>query len=206
MARERTEINRFLYRIDVSPTVWTPEEARAEYARLRKAANMRIQRLQASEYSTSSAAQTGAFQALPKGASDRTVYRALQDVALFMSKKTTSVSGIREAERKMVETMQERGYDFINRKNVKEFGEFWKEVKTHATYKQYDSERIVEMFRDAKKKRIDPVDLARDFDYWIQHSEKIDDVKRSSETMSSAEARRRLESGDTNKKRSRHKR
>lgn len=200
MARARTEIDRFLYRIDVSPTVFTPEEARAEYARLRKAANMRIQRLQASEYKESAAAQTGAFQALPKDTSERTVYRALQDVALFMSKKTTTVSGIREAERKMVETMKERGYDFINRKNVKEFGEFWKEVKTHATYKQYDSERIVEMFRDAKKKRIDPVDLARDFDFWIQNSERIDDVKRSSETMSSAEARSRLEGGSSKKR------
>ena len=206
MANARTEIDRFLYRIDVSPTVWTPAQARAEYSRLRKAANKRIMRLQESEYATSAAAQTGAFQALPKGASDRTVYRALQDVALFMSKKSTTVSGIREAERKMIETMKERGYDFINRKNVKEFGEFWREVKTHATYKQYDSERIVEMFREAKKKRIDPVDLARDFDFWIQHSEKIDDVKRSSEVMSSAEARRRLEGGDSNKKRSGRKR
>lgn len=206
MANARTEIDRFLYRIDVSPTVFTPKEARAEYARLRKIANKRIQRLQASEYAGSDAALTGAFPALPAplkgkdaGKDDKLIYRSLQDVAFFVSKKTSTIQGIREAEKKALKTLHEHGYDFVTKKNIREFGEFWREVKTHSDAKKYDSETIVQMFKDAKQKRIDPVDLARDFDFWIQNSEKIDTIKRSTETMTSEQARAKLERSEASK-------
>ena len=88
--------------------------------------------------------------------------------------------------------MREMGYTFLNKSNIREFGKFWQEVKKHAEYKSYDSERIVNMFRDAKRKRIDTEDLAKDFNFWIENSEKLSTMKRSDTVMSSTEARERL--------------
>lgn len=183
----------YMYDIDIAPTVFNLREARAEYVRLAKVANKRLARIQASaDFGTSAKAARGFFGSVKELKTERQVYAALQSVARFTSQKTSSLSGLREAQKKQLETMREMGYTFLNKSNIREFGKFWQEVKKHAEYKSYDSERIVNMFRDAKRKRIDTEDLAKDFNFWIENSEKLSTMKRSDTVMSSTEARERL--------------
>lgn len=177
------------YEVANSAFEYTPAEARAEYARLRKIANRRLERLGASEFANSSTYQnwSSGFEALPRDAPERDVRKALYDVARFVHLKTSSVTGARAARDKFVESMHERGYDFVNKNNAKEFGDFMKEVKTHKTYKGYDSERVANLFGKIKEKRISPEDAAKNFEYWMRHENKLDAAPRSTRELSSKE-------------------
>lgn len=184
----------WMYDIDIAPTFLNLKEARAEYVRLAKAANKRIQRIRESEYSASAAAQRQMFGSVKALKTERQVYAALQQVARFTSQKTSSISGIKEVEKKQLETMREMGYTFLNKGNIHEFGEFMKQVRKHANVKNLQgvSDRIVNLFKEAKRKRIDTQTLAKDFQFWLDHETELDTMKRSNTTMSSDEARERI--------------
>lgn len=175
------------YEVANSAFVFTPKEARAEYARLRKIANRRLERLGASEFANSTTYQnwSSGFEALPRDAPEREIRKALYDVGRFVNLKTSSVSGAREARQKFVEKMQELKYTFVNESNAKEFGDFMKAVKTHETYKGYDSERVAKLFGKLKEKRISTEDAAEYFEYWMSHQNQLDNVPRSNKTVSS---------------------
>lgn len=185
----------WMYDIDIAPSFLNLKEARAEYVRLAKAANKRIQRIRESEYASSAAGARAMFGSVKQLKTERQVYAALQQVARFTSQKTSSISGIKEVEKKQLETMREMGYTFLNKSNIHEFGEFMKQVRKHANVKNLQgvSDRIVNLFKEAKRKRIDTKDLAKDFQFWLDHETELDTMKRSNTTMSSEEARERIQ-------------
>lgn len=185
-----------MYRITQAPTFFTPREARAEYARLRAVAEKRIQRLQSAGYKIQGPTS---FKPLPRGAGETEIYKSLADVARFISQKSSTITGRKEQIRSFVETMQERGYDFINERNADEFGEFMREAKKHDEYRGYDSEEVVELFHLAKEKRVKPEELAKDLDTWIGN-EKLINMKRSRQTIGSEELRERLNMGPAQEK------
>ena len=184
----------WMYDIDIAPTFLNLKEARAEYVRLAKAANKRIQRIRESGYASAAAGQRAFFGSITELKTERQVYAALQQVARFASQKTSSISGIKAVEKKQLETMREMGYTFLNKSNIHEFGEFWKQVRKHSMIKNLQgvSDRIVNLFKEAKKKRIDPQSLAKDFNFWLDHEADLNTMKRSNQTMTSNEARERI--------------
>ena len=185
----------WMYDLDVAPTFLNLKEARAEYVRLAKAANKRIQRIRESEYSASAAAQRQMFGSVKALKTERQVYAALQQVARFTSQKTSSISGIRKVEKKQLQTMREMGYTFLNKGNIADFGRFWQEVRKHSAEKNLKgkSDRIVELYRIARAKRIDPLELAKDFEYWIDHLEELSTLKRSNKIIGADEVRKKLD-------------
>lgn len=177
------------YRLDVQAIEFSPREARAEYARLRREANRRLEVLSRSEFKNLPGVTraAGGFEALPREASESTIRKQLYDVARFLNLRTSSFQGARKARREFVETMQERGYDFINESNAAEFGKFMGAVQKHKEAKGYDSDQIADLFRQAKEKRIDPKTLADDFEFWLEHSEELEEAPRSTRIISSAD-------------------
>lgn len=174
-----------------SAFVFTPKEARAEYNRLRKIANRRLERLGASEFANSRTYQnwSSGFEALPPDAPERDIRKALYDVGRFVNLKTSSVTGARAAQKAFIETMQDRGYTFINKSNAEDFGEFMREVKTHSTYRGYDSERVANLYKKAKEKRISAEDMAKNFEFWLARENQLDEAPRSNRTVTSEQFR-----------------
>lgn len=178
-----------MYTVTQAPFYFTEREARAEYARLRSIAEKRIQRLQGAGYKLQG--QQTSFRPLERGATQSDVYKSLADVSKFLSMKSSTVTGRKAQQRALVESMQERGYDFINMNNVDQFGEFMKEAKLHDEYRGYDSEEVVELFHVAKEKHVKPEDLAKDLDLWMGN-EKLLNMPRSRSTIGSEELKERL--------------
>lgn len=170
----RFEIDRSQYFPDVARSVTFPtvREARAEYSRLRKIAAKRLQRLAGAGYADSSTYQryANAFSPLPKDLSESRVYKKLNEVAHFLSLKSSSVSGEREKISSTVETLQELGYDFINESNIREFGQFMDSLRSYMGGKDLDySEQAIEVFRHAldADSPLDPQKLADQFADWL---------------------------------------
>ena len=159
-----------LYQPGMSENLFSDREARAEYARLRKVANRRIARMEKAGYGSSAIMRRygGGFESL-RGASAAAIRERLGDVASFLEKKTSSVTGQRRAVQRFVETMQELGYDFINKKNADRFGRFMEAAKRHyGNKKAFDSEQIISLFEQAEQKKIAPEIVAENFDYWTK--------------------------------------
>lgn len=154
-------------------------EARAEYSRLRSAAVKRLQRLSGTEgerYSAFRMYGKEGFPSLPKNASASEVGRALADVYHFLEMKTSSISSIRASQRDAIKTLNERGYDFINKGNIREFGEFMEAARQQkvASDNRGGSPVIVELYETVKRLQIPPEQVQRRFSYWLSKRKELE--------------------------------
>ena len=170
-----------LYRNELSRAVFTEAEARKEYRRLARLANARIETLE-----RRGMGDAAVLKKFPKefksaaGRSETDVRKKLEEVAHFMSLKTTSYLGARAAQRAQLETLKARDeengtnvYGFLNMNNIGAFGRFMEAAKKHAdSKKSFDSERVVEDFAEAwEDGEIDPDWTQEAFDEYMERGE-----------------------------------
>lgn len=134
-----------------------------EYNRLRRAAIGRLNTIGKSEF------REGDIYREYRNAFSKTAKQILRDdgvlllkyrlsaVQRFLSKKTSSVTGLREVNDKILKTLYEHGYDFVTKDNIDDFGVFMDAVRDAAEVNRYDSERVAELFDWGNKKKV-PVD------------------------------------------------
>ena len=143
---------------------------RKEYTRLRKIANKRLARLQASEYKDSNLAKeyAGGFALL---ADVKDLPRELTQLARFVASEKSSVTGLKRIDKQTVETLQEHGYEFVNAKNVRQFGAFMEEMRQAGLSKIYSSELMAEWWsgKDASK-RDNVKELKREFEEYVNQN------------------------------------
>ena len=154
-------------------------EARAEYSRLRSAAVKRLQRLSGTEgerYSAFRMYGKDGFPSLPKNASASEVGRALADVYHFLEMKTSSIGSIRASQRYAIKTLNERGYGFINKGNIREFGEFMEAARQQkvASDNRGGSPVIVELYETVKRLQIPPEQVQRNFSLWLSKRKELE--------------------------------
>lgn len=143
---------------------------RKEYTRLRKIANKRLARLQASEYKDSNLAKeyAGGFALL---ADVEDLPRELTVLARFVASERSSVTGLKRIDKQTVETLQEHGYEFVNAKNVRQFAAFMEEMRQAGLSKLYSSELMAEWWsgKDASK-RDNVKELKREFEEYVNQN------------------------------------
>ena len=156
-------------------------EARAEYSRLRSAAVKRLQRLAGTEgerYSAYRMYGKEGFSPLPKNASASEVGRALADVYHFLEMKTSSIGAIRASQRNAIKTLNERGYGFINKGNIREFGEFMEAARQQKVISDNagGSPIIVELYETVKRLQLPPEQVQRDFSFWLSKRKELESL------------------------------
>ena len=65
-----------------------------------------------------------AFEALPRNLTQDQAAQRLPEAARFLTSARGTVGGMRDIERRTAQTFHDRGLDFVNSKNVKQFTEF----------------------------------------------------------------------------------
>lgn len=156
-------------------------EARAEYSRLRSVAVKRLRRLSQSEgrqYTAYRMYGKEGFAPLPKDATPAEVGRALADVYHFLEMKTSSLKEIRESQKKALETLKARGYTFLNKSNIKEFGEFMEAARQQKVVasNRGGSPVIVELYETAKRLSIPPEQIQRNFSEWLRKKKQLEEL------------------------------
>lgn len=152
----------------------TESEIEKEYTRLRRAAIGRLKTIGKSEFSESDIYKENknrydmtAKQIVREGGFSLLKYR-LSAIHRFLSKKTSSVTGLREISNKTLATLQEHGYDFITAANLDDFGRFMDAVRVTAEAMRYDSERVAELFEWGEKNAVPVNDLLKNFTYYME--------------------------------------
>lgn len=162
-------LSKEFYEPSLSRAMFSDKEAKKEYTRLRRAANRRIESLQKSGYESSAIMRRyGKGFESSRGLSPEAIREKLGEAAAFLSRKTSTVRGQKAALSSFVETMREKGYDFINKKNAAQFGRFMEAAKKHYGNIKAYSEQILEMFEDLVEEREDIDAISRNFDDWLE--------------------------------------
>lgn len=158
------------YRPDILMT--KPEkELRKEYSRLRSIARKRLERIAETKYVTSATYKYNAGVYIPLSAvSNKNELSALlASVIRFLTAKTGSLTGLKEATSGTIETLHESGYTWIDEENLRLFGDFMDYARNLMQGKLLDSDRVAKMFRDAnKRKNIEQV--KEHFEEWYEKS------------------------------------
>lgn len=130
--------------------IWTPENIKSEYARLRKIAQERLREMSKSPIGRESYTfkrNQGRF----RPASELTTGQMkvqLSEVARMITARRGTLAGIKRARKQAIATFHEHGYDFVTEENYSEFGEFmraWKDSR----FRGYGSMVAVDFFENA---------------------------------------------------------
>ena len=144
-------------------------DARAEYRKLRNTAMNRIRKLEKAGYGDTETVRQARryFDALPKNLSQDQAAQRLPDAARFLTSARGTVGGMRDIERRTAQTFQDRGLDFVNSKNIRQFTEFLDWVgteKLNAIY--YKENGNAPREGRASKKQFRVRDLKQTFEAW----------------------------------------
>lgn len=130
--------------------IWTPENIKSEYTRLRKIAQERLREMSKSPIGRESYTfkrNQGRF----RPASELTTGQMkvqLSEVARMITARRGTLAGIKRARKQAIATFHEHGYDFVTEENYSEFGEFmraWKDSR----FRGYGSMVAVDFFESA---------------------------------------------------------
>ena len=140
---------------------------RKEYTRLRKIANKRLARLQASKYKDSELAKeyAGGFEILANVAD---LPRELTTLARFVASERSSITGLKRMEKQSISTLHQHGYKFVNAGNVGQFGAFMEEMRQAGYSKLYSSEFLANWWSEkGKSKRDNVYKLKQEFEKYV---------------------------------------
>ena len=140
---------------------------RKEYTRLRKIANKRLKRLQASQYKETDLAKeyAGGFALL---ADVKDLPRELTQLARFVASERSSVTGLKRIDKQTVNTLHQHCYTFVNAKNVGQFGAFMEEMRQAGLSKLYSSEFLANWWSEQDGSKRDNVDkLKQEFEKYV---------------------------------------
>ena len=129
-----------------------PHSVRQEYIRLRRVAQKRLARMKEAGFSGMQAYKwnVNAYERSSE-LSDADLRIRLSELADFIVSKGSTVTGIRQAQKQMINTLQQHGYEGINKSNIGDFGRFMEKYRASNLDKIYDSKRVAKMFSEAKR-------------------------------------------------------
>lgn len=157
-------------------TGWTERELRKEYSRLRSIARKRLERFKGTEWEQSQSYQNNAvkYKALADIRSTAELKKLLTDVAYFVDASTGSVSGLKQQRYRAIATFNERGYDFVNKANFKDFLSYLEDMRSTKLASIYDSDQLSEVYEVARAKGFTTQELLQDFVFWYKNRKKLD--------------------------------
>jgi len=170
------------------------KDLRKEYVRLRAIAQKRIGRLLDSEWKDSQIALENkrGFKTLGEIKSDSELRHELSDLARFVTSERGSVAGQNKIRKETVKSLQERGYDFVNVKNFRDFAEFMEYARTANMGKLYASEQVAELFETEEKKDSTPEEMQNSFNEW-QEKQRLESKVQNKKKRGSKQFRKALE-------------
>lgn len=167
------------------------QELAREYSRVRREAQERLRSFQRSrdpELRTAAivAEKVGVYlnraQIKAAGGGRAMMEDLLVDAFRFVSAKTSSVSGYRNTQDKQVNALQAAGYDFVNRGNLRQFGEFMDYFRDRKDSKSFGSGTVAKAFGMAARKGVSPKKLERHFKFYVNQvkggAEELTEFKR----------------------------
>lgn len=156
--------------------VMSVKEMESEYNRLRSIANSRLERLGASEFRNVEAYKinVGKFEKTARQYTKPQLARKLYEVSRFVGAKSSSVRGQQNIRKRTIASLHKAGFTFVNKDNLKAFGDFMEDMRSRQGGKLVDSDRVAEVYNIAREKGVSSETLSRDFDLWLANRKQLE--------------------------------
>lgn len=156
-------------------------EVRAEYRRLQKIAKKRLEVFSRSEYvkSPQYLMNKDRYKNISDIQSAGELRVRLSDLANFIVAKGGTVTGMRATDRARIESLYESGYGWVNKGNIKEFGDFMQWLKARYPHKPSEVSSVLEdmydEYKELRRQDLDPEEVQARFDRWMseQHPDSV---------------------------------
>lgn len=148
-------------------------EVRKEYGKLYLEASRRLQALSRSKSETAQRIVREYSDIVT--ASPQTKNQLIKStIALerFISMKFSKVTNIYAAQRKTIESLQKRGYGFITKNNIEDFGKFMEYMRTAYNMRRGGSGSVMEFLTERGHIGSEPEKLAQAFEKWAEENGK----------------------------------
>ena len=98
-------------------------------------------------------------------------------LARFVAAGGSTVSGMKKQMEKSLSTLHAHEYTFVNESNYIDFGKFMEEYRNQKLDSQYDSGETAELYDVIEKNRLDPAQVADDFEYYLENKKIAETLK-----------------------------
>ena len=175
----------------------TAKEIRLEYRRLRKIAQKRIKRIGESEFRDSNVYKynKSGFKAITDTKNNYDIALNFVFLENFLSGKTT-VRELRKQKMRTIQTLHDRGYDFVNASNYADFISFMDEMRAKDISNMLPSEQIVDVYSIAEKKGVSSKTLASAFRKYVGDNYRNEERMKQARRKSPGQLWEELESYD----------
>lgn len=150
-------------------------EIRKEYSRLRSVAQKRLQRLSEGGYEMTTAYKMNArkFRKLSElGDNPKQLAERLSDLSRFISARSSTVTGQKGIETERLASLYESGYTWVNRSNLREFGQFMNYLKSlfprHPSANAEQAAQLFSGYRALRQQAISPEQMQEQFMAFIE--------------------------------------
>lgn len=147
-----------------------PHEMREIYRYFRSVANKRVKRIESAKLTGASKAYEslgGVVPPLSAIPADKLVY-ALRETAVFLSRASSTVKGIRDTQKRRIKTLQERGYA-VDEQNFEKFVQFMEEARDRLLAEGLSYEKIIELYVAVKNREVHLAHIMDDFAWWAEN-------------------------------------
>ena len=179
MPKDIFKFNRFSYTPEGAKQL-TDRNLREEYSRLRSIAVKRLQRLGNSEWNDTDLylRSKNKFKKLKDIKNERELRYLFSDLHYFLESPRSSVTGLDKIRRQSLDTLHAHGYEFVTKKNFREFGRFMEWAREHAQAYMYDSERVANTFNEISVKRnLSQQEIESAFRSWSRRERKLQNIR-----------------------------
>lgn len=108
---------------------------------------------------------------------DAHLYARLSELARFLNRKTSTISGQKATRKHTLETLHQHTYTYITETNLDAFADYMDTVRAAADANKYDSARVADLFETAERVGIPTEELKRDFMFWYAHRRELESLK-----------------------------
>ena len=147
-----------------------PHEMRKIYSYFRSVANKRVKRIESAKLTGASKAYEslgGVVSPLSAIPADKLVY-ALRETAVFLSRASSTVKGIRDTQKRRIKTLQERGYA-VDEQNFEKFVQFMEEARDRLLAEGLSYEKMLELYVAVKNREVHLAHIMDDFSWWAEN-------------------------------------
>lgn len=179
MAKDIFKFNRYSYTPEGSKQL-TERNLREEYSRLRSIAVKRLQRLGNSEWNDTDLylRSKNKFKKLKDIKNERELRYLFSDLHYFLESPRSSVTGLDKIRRQSLDTLHTHGYEFVTKKNFRDFGRFMEWAREHAQAYMYDSDRVANAYNElAVKRNLSQQEIESAFRAWSRRERKLQKIR-----------------------------
>ena len=122
--------------------------------------------------------------------------RAIEDLQIYTRDPRSTVAGMKRIENETLASLKSHGYDFVNRDNLADFGQFMNKVREIHGSRAFPSNEVAQLYKGMERLGVSPRVIQTKFTEYLSNQAGITDLNMTLDQMRLPENRARVTSSE----------